>query len=258
MPDSYAEHLSILALPIEPAYMGLNPQKPTWLPEWEGEMPLNRDSLIHFVEQALENFDKADDSVELLALSLPIKYDNNNWIDLTIVRATGDSEQSHIQLEERIGCISVGSLLDENLSYDQGSNEQFENTVMAVTPYPYNRYGHWHSDLETRGFYVPKCFIDGKNIIGSTSGGAYCYYIDNIKIGFSSFWYNDWKPIHPKEIKSLCGTFTAVAKDKYSMWYMNENMIKCLYICRAKILRSEDSFREFDVENHEFSVSIDR
>ena len=258
MPDSYAEHLSILALPIEPAYMGLNPQKPTWLPEWEGETPLNRDSLIHFVEQALENFDKADDSVELLALSLPIKYDNNNWIDLTIVRATGDSEQSHIQFEERIGCISVGSLLDENLSYDQGSKEQFQNTVMAVTPYPYNRYGHWHSDLETRGFYVPKCFIDGKNIIGSTSEGVYCYYIDNIKIGFSSFWYNDWKPIHPKEIKSLCGTFTAVAKDKYSMWYMNENMIKCLYICRAKILRSEDSFREFDVENHEFSVSIDR
>jgi hypothetical protein len=46
MPDSYAEHLSILALPIEPAYIGLNPQKPTWLPEWEVEKLLNKDNLI--------------------------------------------------------------------------------------------------------------------------------------------------------------------------------------------------------------------
>jgi hypothetical protein len=73
MPDSYAEQLSILALPIEPAYIGINPQKPTWLPDWEVEVLPKRDNLIQFVEQALANFVKADDTVDLLALSLPIK-----------------------------------------------------------------------------------------------------------------------------------------------------------------------------------------
>ena len=257
MPDSYAEHLSILAFPIEPAYIGLNPQKPTWLPEWEGEVGPNRDNLTQFVEQALVNFVKADDSVDLLALSLPIKLDDNNWIDLTVVKATKDSDLTNIQIKERSGCLSVGSLLDENLSYEHSRKEQSEDTVLAGTPYPFNRYGHWHSDLETRGLYLPKCITDGKNITGSTYDGVYCYYIDNIKIGFSSFWYNEWRPIHPKELRSLCGTFTAVEKDKYSMWYKNEDMIKCLYICRAKILRSEDSYREFDIENHDFSISIE-
>lgn len=257
MPDSYAEHLSILALPIEPAYIGLNPQKPTWLPEWEVEVLPNRDSLTQFVEQALANFVKADDSVDLLALSMPIKLDDNNWIDLTVIKATIDSDITNIQIEERSGSLSIGSLLDANLSYEHTKKEQSENTVLAGTPYPYNRYGHWHSDLEARGLYLPKCIVDGKNITGSTCDGVYCYYIDDIKIGSSSFWYNDWQPIHPKELRSLCGTFTAVERDKCSMWYKNEDIIKSVYVCRVKILRSEDSYREFDIENHEFRVTIE-
>lgn len=257
MPDSYAEHLSILALPIEPAYIGLCPQKPAWLPEWGGKVKLNRDNLIQFFEKALANFVKADDSIDLLALSLPIKLDDNNWIDLTVVKVATDSDLTNIQIKERSGCLSVGSLLNENLSYEHSKKERSEDTVLAVTPYPFNRYGHWHSDLEARGFYVPNCNIDGKKVVGSTTDGLFYYAIDDIKIGFSSFWFNQWKPIHPKELRSLCGTFTAVEKDKYSIWYKNEDMTKCLYICHVKILRSEDSYREFDIEDHNFSISIE-
>jgi hypothetical protein len=257
MPDSYAEQLSILALPIEPAYIGLNPQKPTWLPDWEVEVLPNRDNLTQFVEQALANFVKADDTVDLLALSLPIKLDDNNWIDLTVVKAIIDSDLSDIQIEERSGCLSVGSLLDAKLSYEHGKKEQSEDTVLAGTPYPFNRYGHWHSDLEARGLYLPKCIVDGKTITGVTYDGVYCYYIDNIKIGASSFWYNDWRPIHPKELRSLCGTFTSVERAKYSLWHKSEDVIKHLYTCRARILRSEGFHREFDIENHEFRVTIE-
>jgi hypothetical protein len=257
MPDSYAEQLSILALPIEPAYIGLNPQKPIWLPEWDAEVHPNRDNLTQFVEQAFVNFVKTDDCLDLLALSLPIKIDDNNWVDLTIVKATKDSDLTNIQIEERSVYLSFGSLLDKNLSYENSKKERSEDTVLACTPYPINRYGHWYSDLETRGLYLPKCNIDGKNITGSTYDGVYCYYIDNIKIGFSSFWYNEWRPIHPKELRSICGTFTAVENNMYSKWYKNEDMTKCLYICRAKILRSEDSYREFDIENIDFCISIE-
>ena len=123
-----------------------------------------------------------------------------------------------------------------------------------LKPYPFNRYGHWHSDLEGRGFYIPKCILDGKKIAGSTCDGIYCYRIDNIKIGFSSFWYNDWEPIHPKELRSLYGTFTAVEKNKYSMWYESKSIINCLYICHAKILRSENSYEDFHIENHVFRI----
>ena len=217
----------------------------------------NRDNLSQFVKQALVNFVKDDDTEDLLALSLPIKLDDNNWIDLTVVKATIDSDLANIQIEEGSGCLSVGSLLDATISYEHSKKEQSKDTALAGTPYPFNRYGHWHSDLETRGLYLPKCIADGKNITGSTCDGVYCYYIDNIKIGKSSFWHNEWQPVHPKELRSLCGTFTSVERAKYSLWYKNEDMIKCVYACRARILRSENRHREFDIENHEFRVAIE-
>lgn len=258
MPDSYAAHLSIPALPIEPAYIGLYPQKPTWLPGWEDEVPPDRNNLIQFVTEALANFSKAEDSVDLLALSLPIKLDNNRWIDLTVVKAsTGLDPTIDIKIEERLGCLSVGYLLDTKLSYEFDENTQSMESTLAVTSYPFMRYGHWYSELESRGLYVPKCNIDGKNVNGSSIDGLFCYSVDDIEIGFSSFWYNQWQTIQPKGLRSLCGSFTVVEKNKYPKWRQYDEDNKHLFICKATVLQSEDSYREFDIDTHEFNILLD-
>lgn len=256
MPDSHAEHLSIPALPIEPAYMGLLPQKPKWLPEWEKESSPDRDSLINFVEEALANFEREDNTLDLLALSLPIKLDDDHWVDLTVVKATTELEpEADIQIEERSGCLVVGNLLDKTLSYEFDESENSEITVLAGTPYPFMRYGHWHSDLESRGLHVPKCNIDGKKIIGSSDSGLFYYSVDGDKVGFSSFWYNDWQPIHPKLVHSLCGSYTAVTRGKVEKWLsLSSTEYKGSYICKAVVLISEGSFRDFSQEELEFNV----
>ena len=69
---------------------------------------------------------------------------------------------------------------------------------MATTPYPFNRYGHWHSDMESRGLYVPKSNIQDSKIIGKTVDGFFYYYVDESEIGFSSFWFTDCKHTIPK------------------------------------------------------------
>lgn len=258
MPDSYAAHLSIPALPIEPAYIGLKPKRPLWLPKWEyGTLP-DRESLIQFVKATLSSFAKAEGFLDLLALSLPIKIDNDRWVDLTVVKAITDlGAMSDVKVEERSGCICVGFLLDAKLSYKSVENTQSEGTVLAVTPYPFMRYGHWYSDLESRGIYVPKCNIEGKNVVGSSSEGLLCYTVDDIKIGFSSFWYNQWQPIHPRGLRSLCGTLTAVEKNKYPKWLQHEEKNDQVFICKATVLQSEYSYKEFESETHEFRVSFD-
>jgi len=257
MPDSYAEHLSILALPIEPAYIGLNPQKPKWLPEWEGEVLPNRDSLTKFVEHALENFVNSDESLDLLAFSLPIRVEGNNWIDLTVVKAVTDvGSATGLLIEERSGCLCVGNLLEKDLAYEFSNKNRSEKTVLAVTSYPFNRYGHWHSDMEARGLYIPKCDVDGKKVVGSTTNGLFCYYIGQSKIGFSSFWFNQWKPIHPKGIRSLCGSFTVANKENVSAWLnVRGSQFSSVYICKAKVLTSEDDFREFNEQEIVFVIN---
>lgn len=255
MPDSYASHLSILALPIEPAYIGLSSQKPAWLPDWKGEMTPEVDNLIQFVKDILVGFSEANASLELLALSVPIKLDNNRWIDLTFVKVVTDEVlEPSVEIEERHGCLCVGSLLEKKLSYEFDEKSKSEAIVLAIKPYPFMRYGHWHSDLESRGFYIPNCNINGKNVTASSIDGLFCYSVDGTNIGFSSFWYNYWQSIHPKGILSLCGTFTAVQKNNYPKWLQLEKS-KQLFACKATILISEDSYREFESATHEFHVS---
>src|SRR5690606_27867834 len=197
----------------------LRPQKPKWLPEWEGEESPDEDHVIHFVEKALSNFEQTNDCNELLAFSLPLKIDDNNWVDLTIVKMHAESELTdEMQIMERSGCLAVGNLLYKELSYELGERQESKDFLLAGTSYPFMRYGHWHSDLESRGFYIPRCMIDGKKIVGSTSEGLFCYSVDGSKIGFSSFWYNYWQPIHPKGIRSLCGSYTVVNKKECWQW----------------------------------------
>lgn len=256
MPDSYAQHLSIPALPIEPAYIGIGSERPKWLPEWEDKKDLNTDNLIDFVEGALARFEKEDDVLDLLALSFPIKLDDNSWVDLTIVKALTELELTkNVQIEERLGCLSLGNLLDKELYYKLDESAMSEGPVLAGTPYPLMRYGHWYSDLESRGFYIPKCTIDGKNIIGSSADSLFYYSVDGETIGFSSFWYNYWQPIHPKGIRSLCGSYTAVSKERMVEWrsLSSAQHISC-YVCKAIVLTSENDYSEFNEHVIEFII----
>ncbi|GGG05883.1 hypothetical protein GCM10010995_24250 [Cysteiniphilum litorale] len=200
MPSSHAEHLSIPALPIEPAYIELKPQKPKWLPIWNSNNFPNEDNLIGYVKEILANFSQADDNNDLIALSLPISVNNNNWVDLTVVKLSTEIELTpDMQIIGRSGCWAVGNFLDKELTYVFGEGQMQETPRMAVTSQPFMRYGHWHSDLESRGLYIPKCNIVDKKVVGSSADGFFNYVVDGVKIGFSSFWYNNWNLFIPKE-----------------------------------------------------------
>lgn len=257
MPDTYAQHLSIPALPIEPAYLELRPQKPKWLPEWESKNSPDKDHLINYVEKALANFGQFDGENDLLAFSLPIKIDENNWIDLTVVKAVTESKLTpDMQIEERSICLAVGDLLCKELSYKSSEREKSESFLLAATSYPFMRYGHWYSDLESRGLYTPNHSKVGKKITGSSFDGLFCYSIDDVKVGFSSFWYNYWQPVHPKGIRSLCGTSTVVHKDKViELFSSSDSYNKGRFFCKALVIKSEDEFREYDQYEFDFWVS---
>jgi hypothetical protein len=167
-----------------------------------------------------------------------------------VVKASvADNSVEDLKVEERAGCISVGNLLDPELTYEFHNDDQNHGGVMATTPYPLNRYGHWHSDMEARGLYVPKSDIEDKKIVGKTTDGAFCYYVDELKIGFSSYWFTSWQPNHPKDIRSLCGSLTVVNKDNVSVWSnVLASQFNSVYICKAKVLTSEDDFREFNMQ----------
>jgi hypothetical protein len=105
-------------------------------------------------------------------------------------------------------------------------------------------------------FYIPKCPIDNKKIVGSSSDGLFTYSIDGSQVGFSSFWYNDWQPIHPKGIRSFCGSYTVVSKERIEEWHCSRAERKSCYLCKAIVLTAEDNFRKFNVQEIEFYTLI--
>jgi hypothetical protein len=190
---------------------------------------------------------------------LPIKIDENTWIDVTVVKAfVTENSVEDLKAAERSGCISIGNLLDPELVYEFHNDDQKHGVVMATIPYPFNRYGHWHSDMEARGLYIPNSDIDNIKIVGKTIDGIFCYFIDQMQIGYSSFWYCDWHPSHPKEIKSLCGSYTVLDKNEYSLCYKSEKLEGLsgqTYICNVKILHSKEAYRDYVMEKLEFSIA---
>lgn len=175
---------------------------------------------------------------------------------MTVVKVSTEIELTpDMQITERSGCLAIGNLLDKELSYEFGESQMPRVPTLAGTSYPFMRYGHWHSDLESRGFYIPKCTIDSKKIVGSSSDGLFSYSIDGSQVGFSSFWYNDWQPIHPKGIRSFCGSYTVVSKERIEEWHRSSGAErKSCYLCKAIVFTAEDNFREFNVQEIEFFI----
>jgi len=260
MPDSYAKKLATYALPIEPVYTGLKPKRPDWVPAWPFGSSPTEENISNYVKKCINEFGLKNDLHDLAALSLPIKVDENTWIDITVSMAiTNQSIPSEFDIEERSQVTCTGKKLERQLTYEyQDCEEKPEEsaTVLTATTYPLLRYGHWHSDLETRGLYVPICREKGKSILAKSAYDVVEFEVDNLKIGHASYWNNYWKPIHPKQLCSLCGTYTILHQEHYSKWITSISKdTKYFYVCKAIILSAENSYGEFETQEITFIIS---
>ncbi|MGB0732990.1 MAG: hypothetical protein ACPGPF_04470, partial [Pontibacterium sp.] len=258
MPDEYAASIAIPALPIEPAYIGLRPRIPAWIPVWNHSKQPNTHELTIYAKEILASFKAEDESVDLLSASYPIRLDENNWIDFTIVKAqTKEEFPKTAEIQERTNCLSVGNLLEDTLSFEcsqNGSDPSFLTTI----PYPYMRYGHWHSDLESRGIHVPISSIEDVKITTSSKDGVLLFAANGTIIASASFWNNHWKPIHPIGVRSLCGTYTVAIKEAISEWRGDSETLNPIYLINATLLTSEHSYGEYSPQEYAFYITAEQ
>ena len=254
MPEYDGQKLSILALPIEPAYIGLSPKRPIWLPTWSSGDSPTQENISKYIKQSINNFNLSNKSLDLAALTLPINIDDDTWIDLIVLRAS--TEQAipiEFDFTEHNSDFNVGSLLEKTLEYHFSEEPLSKARVMTTKTFPCNRMGAWHSDLESRGLYVPKCIISGKTVLGMSKNGYFNYLVDGLIIGYSSYWNNNWQATHLKNIRSLCGVFTAVKKASYARWL--QPATHHFYTCKVSIIKRENSYSDFNVQEVKFIIS---
>ena len=260
MPESYAENLATLALPIEPLFNNLKPVKPNWIPSWKYKENINSDNLAEFIQTCSVNLKELNEDNELVAISFPSKVSDNVWLDITIVKALHKEEEevTSISLKERNNALAIGEGLNQYITYYSFENEDEKNYVQLTgLTWPVSRYGHFYSDLESRGIYVPLTYDKNKNIVLIPTEQKLKFLLNGTAIGETSYWYYRWASTHPKGIDSLCGSYTLLSKSninsiinhKYKEW-------KEVFICEITILSREHSYGEFNKDKNILIVDV--
>ena len=260
MPESYAENLATLALPIEPLFNNLKPVKPNWIPSWKYKENINSDNLAEFIQTCSVNLKELNEDNELVAISFPSKVSDNVWLDITIVKALHKEEEevTSISLKERNNALAIGEGLNQYITYYSFENEDEKNYVQLTgLTWPVSRYGHFYSDLESRGIYVPLTYDKNKNIVLIPTEQKLKFLLNGTAIGETSYWYYRWASTHPKGIDSLCGSYTLLSKSninsiinhKYKEW-------KEVFICEITILNREHSYGEFNKDKNILIVNV--
>ena len=221
---------------------------------------MNYRSSTNYVKRCINKFSSKNELLDLAALSFPIKVDENTWIDITLSKAiTNQPVPSEFHIQDRSLIVCIGRQLESHLTYEYVDREEKSDEApipLTATSYPLLRYGHWHSDVEARGIYVPVCAISGKSVQAKSSENVIEFEIDSEKIGYASYWNNYWRPSHPMQLLSLYGTYTILKQTDYSKWIPSiSKETKYFYTCNAKILKAEDSFREFETQEINFIIS---
>lgn len=251
MPKSYAENLAILALPIEPLFNNLKPNKPKWVPNWIYGENINSENLKDYINKCFENLKEFnDEDKELAAISFPTKINDNVWLDIRIIKALHKNEVdiTDVSLNDRNNVIAIGKGLNQNITYLSFANENEKNYIQLTgLSYPVTRYGHFYSDLESRGIFIPLTYDKKKNVIALHADNKLIFQLNDFIIGESGYWYYRWASTHPKGIDSLCGSYTLLSKSNIKEFVNNQyKNWKEIFICEISILNRENSYGEFN------------
>lgn len=260
MPDNYAKDLATHALPIEPAYILLRPSKPVWLPEWIYGDNVKEETLFEFINKCISNLNDQEHTSVLGALSFPIQIDQDCWLDFTILRGVILGEKlSTFSIENRTNGFSIGEKLDRYITYvcdGLGLSKGHNMIQLAGSTYPLTRYGHWHSDLETRGIHIPLTYTENRRIKASPLDNELVFMLDEHVIGKFGYWNYHWDPIYPKGLNSLCGTYTLLSSSNCDHWMHDKlSTMDQVFICKVSQIRRDRTFAPYKTNDKQFVIS---
>ncbi|MDD2949526.1 MAG: hypothetical protein PHU29_01935 [Sulfuricurvum sp.] len=259
MPDNYAKDLATHALPIEPAYILLRPSKPVWLPEWIYGDNVKEETLFEFINQCISNLNDHESTSVLGALSFPIQIDQDYWLDFTILRGVISGESSStFSIKNRAHGFSIGKKLDRHITYlcnNLEPNRGHNIIQLTGSILPLSRYGHWHSDLETRGIHIPLTYAENREIKALPFDRELQFLIDEQVIGKFGHWNYHWDPIHPKGLNSLCASYTLLSSSNFEHW-MNNNLsgLDQVFMCQVSQIRRDRTFAPYKTNDILFTI----
>ena len=258
MPNNYAEHIAMRALPFDPTLAWIRPIRPEWLARWNRASTSDCTSIAAYLSSCITQFNSMNSGCILASLSLPVTMGEREWVELSCVlwAQWEDAEPNPMKLlteqqDRRSAGLSFGNNLDCVTAYDIAPLTERQGPYMAtpvvsgVLPL---RYGALHSDVEQRGWNVPLLYRLGATLAASPSSAEVEFSVDEKLIGRAGCWNVEWEPAHPAKLGAFCGTFTALDANGLTALF-DTPPVRIFYLWEAKRVKLKEVFGELEVED---------
>lgn len=253
MPKNYAEHYSVCLMSANPLFYFVSNHRPGWLPLWQHGKITTKESIKAYVEECLNAFKNEQGNSLLGALSLPLRIDENHWLDITAVMGVQTDEDVSFKIQYSDCGHSVDDLLQtyRNIKFSLAKWSEYQNCIPLLgSTSELLRIARWDIMYEFRGLFALSCqeqvtAYPAKNCINFDYQGK--------TIGYSDFWQAIPLSIYPKDIRSPVATYTAYDKDLACNW-KNHSVLKKpnIMLCDCKVLKRENSYSPFEISDIRF------
>ncbi|EKZ6363733.1 NACHT domain-containing protein [Klebsiella pneumoniae] len=253
MPKDYAEHYSACLMSANPLFYSVSNHRPDWLPSWQYGAITTKENIKSYIEECLKEFKNENNNLMLGALSLPIRIDENNWLDITIVMGIQTEEHVSFKIQYADCGHSIDSLLQtyRNIEFSLAKWAEYKNCVPLLgSTGELLRIARWDIMYEFRGLFSLCC---QEQVTAYPAKDYINFDYQGNTIGYSDFWQAIPLSIYPKDIRSPVATYTAYDKDLAYKWN-NHSVLKKpnIMLCDCKVLKRENSYTPFETSDIRF------
>jgi hypothetical protein len=263
MPATFAEELSLLALPVHPTLAFLRPRQPDWYPafglDFCGDLQATEASL----KSLLARIEHARPGDELIAFSAPVLVSMVLCVEVSMVRwsqaAGGSIADADLaaQLESFwSGAPSLSSSATEpfstTTSVRSGSPDQLIDKESASWPLAgfldFDRMGYLQLDLYPLRLFAPT--LSGTTAVEMVpSGGQVEVRAGAEPIADLCYWNAGWEPVYPSQLGGNCGTALISQGVSYrEVPCGSVKPIRSFYLWQVRKLHRDNDYGQFSEE----------
>ena len=247
MPRDFHELKAQIAYPFDPCLFALEPESIIEVNNYEWS--IERSKTLESIQAVILDLESSSQGIELGAISFSAPIDDLSFLDIEIVRAIEEPKRITAEQEDPWLWRCQSRALDTQKTIETVSERGNRLYLLAAKSYPHLHYGHWHSEIDSRGIYSPVSFDENIKFTMSYVENCLQFVCSENKIAYFKYANNKWQPSYNKLGNSNTITALMLEKDNRKAWCLptgNE-----VYRCRVKAFKREESYSEFEIEEYE-------
>lgn len=253
LPEQWHVFEANIAFPFDSCLFQLKPEKLIELDRYAWS--IEQAELTREISRCALDINNEIEGQVLGAISFPMSIDENSFLEVDIYRVEGGLE--HNNFEEVLPWIwrCSESIFDYSKDIYSQTEQGPDFNFLVSRSYPLKHYGHWHSEIESRGYFSPVPLDKETKLVLKNVDNSIEYSIGNNRIGTFKFANCNWQPSYYKDGKPNTITKLMLDSKNRKYWQSEYGKPESL-LCIIKLFQRDDSYKDFEETRIVHTVSV--